>query len=111
MLDRRLTLIAKQGITVLNRLAALRGLLNQMEIDAGFASLSPNQRDMMYAAYAVSDPDGVARIQDLLAHPLLQDMTRPTFFRTLSALDQQDLLKRTGSERSGRYKLAESLSS
>lgn len=91
---------------MLNRLASLRAMLHEMEQETGLDALSAGQRDVMYAAQAVSSDDGIATISDIQAHPLLKSMTRPTFFRHLATLGDQGLLERMGSGRSGRYKIA-----
>lgn len=90
---------------MLNRLAALRAMLHEMEQETGLDTLSAGQRDVMYAAQAVSSDDGQASLQDIQSHPLLKGMTRPTFFRHLATLGEQKLLVRVGSERSGRYQI------
>lgn len=80
-----------------------------MEVESGFSDLSEGQKDVIYAANSVANEDGVASIQDLQSHPLTEGMTRATFFRTLNALAEKDMLKRVGSERSGCYRLASKL--
>ena len=91
---------------MLSRLASLRSLLHEMEQETGLSALSPSQRDLIYAAESVASADGVAALSDLQCHPLLKNMTRPTFFRHLSTLVDQQLLVHIGSERSGLYELA-----
>ena len=90
---------------MLSRLAALRAMLHEMEQGTGLAALTAGQRDVMYAAQAVSSEDGLASLHDMQSHPLLEGMTRATLFRHLATLGDENLLTRVGSERSGCYKI------
>ena len=90
---------------MLSRLSALRTLLHQMETESGLSALTAHQRDVIYAAADVAGEDRNASLKDIVAHPLVQDIARPTFFRALKYLVEEGRLERVGSQRSGVYKV------
>jgi len=90
---------------MLSRLSALRTLLHQMEAESGLSDLTTHQRDVIYAATDVAGEDRNASLKDIVAHPLVQDIKRPTFFRALKGLVEDGRLERVGSKRSGVYKV------
>lgn len=90
---------------MLSRLSALRTLLHQMEAESGLSSLTAHQRDVFYAASDVAESNGLASLKDIAAHPLTQDIARPTFYRALKNLISEGRLERIGSPRSGLYRV------
>ena len=90
---------------MLTRLSAIRTLLHQMEVESGLSALTEHQRDVIYAAADVAGEDNRALLRDIVAHPLVQDMARPTFFRAIKCLLDLGRIERVGSKRSGVYRV------
>ena len=87
------------------RLAALRKMLWEMEVDLGLAKLSQHQRDVFYAACLVANDDKLVYSENIRQHPLLSLMARPTFYRALSELVEKGMLSVVGVRKDGRYRL------
>lgn len=87
------------------KLAALRSMLWQMEIEFGLEDLSAAQKDVYYAACLVADEGAVVFSDTMKRHPLLAPMARPTFYRALKQLSEKGFLASIGSGKSGRYKI------
>ena len=90
----------------LARIGELRELLQQMEGDLGLTDLSRFERDLLYAVRMLAGSSGVAATADLRAHPLVADMTQPTFHRALRTLIDRGLIRRLGEERA-RYAMVD----
>ena len=88
-----------------DKLAALRNMLWQMEVEVGLDQLSQPQKDVYYAACLVSDPDQCVHSETVRRHPLLQPMSRPTFYRALKELVEKGFLTAASSGRDGRYRI------
>lgn len=87
------------------KLASLRQLLKQMEDDLGFSEMSETQRDVLYAIRLVADSQGRATIGEIRGHMLAKTISRPSFFRALSALAERKLIVHDGAGRTGTYLL------
>ena len=93
---------------MLREICKLRTLLHQMETESDLAALTAYQRDVLYAAVDVAGSDGHALLKDIVAHALVKDIPRPTYFRAIKCLIQLGRLERVGLERSGVYKVVSS---
>ena len=89
-----------------SKLARLRDLLWQMEVEVGLERLSPPQRDVYYAACLVADADKVLHSEQVRHHPMVEAMARPTFYRALKDLVQEGYLVAASESKNGRYKIA-----
>lgn len=88
------------------KLARLRDLLWQMEVEVGLEQLSQSQRDVYYAACLVADEQKMLHSEQVRRHPMVAPMARPTFYRALRDLVLEGYLEATGEARSGRYRVA-----
>ncbi len=88
-----------------NKLALLRGLLWQMEVEVGLVTLSQPQRDVYYAACLVADEEKIVHSGQVRHHPMIRAMARPTFYRALRELVIEGHLVATTESKNGRYKL------
>lgn len=88
-----------------SRLARLRDLLWQMEVEVGLERLSQPQRDVYYAACLVADEDKTLQSEQVKGHPMVAPMARPTFYRALRDLVLEGYLEAAGGSRSGRYRI------
>lgn len=90
-------------VKVFDKLAILRSMLWQMEVEVGLETLSQHQRDLYYAACLVADEDQVIHTDEVRNHPMLAPMSRPTFYRALKELVEKGFLAATGPRKDGRY--------
>jgi hypothetical protein len=88
-----------------SKLARLRDLLWQMEVEVGFEKLSQPQRDVYYAACLVADSDKLLHSEQVRHHPMVEAMARPTFYRALRDLVLEGYLVAASESRNGRYKI------
>ena len=88
-----------------NKIAILRGLLWQMEVEAGLVSLSQPQRDVYYAACLVADEEKIVHSEQVRQHPMIQVMARPTFYRALRELVIEGHLAAATESKNGRYRV------
>lgn len=90
----------------INTLAQLRILLEGMELDLGLKSLSPNERDLLYAAQNLSgETNEFIRSEELKSHSLLRFMTQPTYYRSLKRLLELGLLEPPSGKKTGLYRV------
>lgn len=92
--------------TLNGKLARLRDLLWQLEVEVGLEQLSQPQRDVYYAACLVADSDKVLHSEQVRHHPMVESMARPTFYRALKDLVQEGYLMAASESKNGRYKIA-----
>lgn len=88
-----------------SKLAQLRDLLWQMEVEVGLEQLSQPQRDVYYAACLVADETKELQSEQVRLHPMVTQMARPTFYRALKELVERGFLVSSGSSKSGRYRI------
>ena len=88
----------------------LRELLLGMERDLNLGKLTQNEKDVFYAVQLViSANGGVARSEDIKSHELTQNITQPTFHRSLKSLVSQGLLSHAPNTKAGSYICPEGL--
>jgi len=86
--------------------AQLRELLLGMEQELGIGDLSQNEKDVLYAVQiAMTSSNGVAKSDDIRSQILLQNMTQPTFHRSLKSLIQHGLVGHAPQTKAGSYVL------
>ena len=97
------------GITMHHhKLAALRHLLHGMEQELGLDQISPTQRDILYAANLLAEHTGCFTTGQLRKHPMMQQIPKPTFFRGLKALLDNNLIVADPNAPGGTYRLTQS---
>lgn len=87
------------------KLAYLRDLLWQMEVEVGLEQLSQPQRDVYYAACLVADDEKALHSEQVRQHPMVAPMARPTFYRALKDLVLGGYLEAADGSRRGRYRV------
>ena len=85
------------------KIAALRDMLWQMEVEVGLEKLSQPQKDVYYAACLAADENELVHSEAVKRQPLLATMSRPTFYRALKELVGKDILVQANQSRDGRY--------
>lgn len=86
-----------------SKIAALRNMLWQMEVEVGLEELPQPQKDVFYAACLTADDNQLVHSDTVKQHPMLALMSRPTFYRALRELVEKDLLVHAGQRKDGRY--------
>ncbi len=90
-------------MTDISKLAELRKLMLGMERSIGLEELSAVERDVYYAATDLAQQTTGVRTTGLLSHALMQDVSRPTFFRALKSLVTKGYLSQSATSRRGVY--------
>lgn len=86
-----------------NKIAALRNMLWQMEVEVGLERLPQPQKDVYYAACLAADDNQLVHSDAVKLQPLIALMSRPTFYRALKELVNKNLLAHAGHRQDGRY--------
>lgn len=86
-----------------NKIAALRNMLWQMEVEVGLERLPQPQKDVYYAACLAADYNQLVHSDAVKRQPLIALMSRPTFYRALKELVNKNLLAHAGHRQDGRY--------
>ncbi|WP_227268402.1 hypothetical protein [Roseobacter weihaiensis] len=90
----------------ISTLAQLRMLLESMEHDLGLKKLTPNERDLLYAAQNLSgETNEYVRSEELKGHPLLKSMTQPTYYRSLKRLLELGFIELPSGKKTGLYRV------
>jgi len=90
-------------MTDISKLTELRKLLMGMERSMGLEDLSTVERDIYYAATDLAENNHGVRTTGLLAHSLMENVSRPTFFRALKSLVNKGYLSQSSTSRRGVY--------
>ena len=94
---------------VLGQIAQLRALLEEMEREFGLRELSRNERDIILAfcrcAKDGADGEGVCSTETVRAQPIINEISQPTFHRTLKQLVKRGLIERCQGLPMGLYRL------
>ncbi len=93
--------------TTLLAVAQVRDLLAKLERNLGLASMPKNELHLLYAVRLISDhsEDDIVEASDLRNHSILQDMSQPTFNRTLRSLVEKNYLQFADNCKAKRYTL------
>lgn len=86
-----------------NKIAALRKMLWQMEVEVGLEQLPQPQKDVYYAACLVADDGKLVHSDTIKQQPLLSRMSRPTFYRALKGLVDKNIVGHAGPRQDGCY--------
>ena len=88
----------------LKNVAQLRTLLFEMETSLGLTSLSPNERDVLYAINEVGTGlPRMARSDAIRSHPLAAAIPQATYHRALKNLLDQGLISHAPESKAGLY--------
>ena len=80
--------------TKLSTLIDLKKVVNELEKDLGFGSMSSHEKAVLLAITDLQQLDGVAKTKAILAHDLTASVSRPSIFRALKKLEKLGKLKR-----------------
>ncbi|MEK9643864.1 MAG: hypothetical protein ACO2YO_15205 [Paracoccaceae bacterium] len=86
------------------RLAQIRGLMFDIEEEAGLTEISGLEREVLLACADLINTNELARTKDILSHRFLKGFSRPSVFRALKSLVNQNLLSH-GKGLRGSYRL------
>ena len=86
------------------RLAQIRGLMFDIEGEAGLTEISGLEREVLLACADLINANELARTKDILSHRFLKGFSRPSVFRALKSLVNQNLLSH-GKGLRGSYRL------
>lgn len=86
-----------------DKLAILRNMLWQMEVEVGLEQLPQAQKDVYYAACLMADDDQLVHSDSVKGHPMVALMARPTFYRALRDLVAKGFLTSASKRKDGRY--------
>lgn len=87
----------------LKRLADLRQVLLGMEKDFGLSELSETETKVLYAARLLKEVKPCVQLSDLAEHPMLEGMSRSSFFRAIKTLIEHGFITKSGSEKRAGY--------
>jgi hypothetical protein len=90
---------------MLKKFITLKLLLNEMEEELGLSDLSDAEKNIYLAAQDLSSEGSYVATKDLLDHKLTQNLTRPTFFRCLKAVQTKGLLKHSARRKRGEFEV------
>ena len=89
------------------RLAQIRSLMFDIETEAGLTEISGLEREVLLACADLINTKEFARTKDILSHRFLTSFSRPSVFRALKSLVNQELLF-NGKGLRGSYRLGAS---
>ena len=94
----------------LQALSALRTLLFEMEQDVGLSDLSAAEKDVLFAAHAVSaENEGTITSEAIRHHALASNLAQATYHRALRSLLTAGFLIKAPGTKAGRYVLHEDI--
>jgi predicted transcriptional regulator of viral defense system len=89
------------------KLAQVRALLADMEGELGLSELSAVERDVLYAFTEAAERRQTVATRDVMSHPLVTPISRPTIFRAIDRLKERGLLKHVEGRERGLYVLTD----
>ena len=87
------------------KLAQVRALLADMEDELGLSELSAVERDVLYAFTEAAELQSSVATRDVMSHPLVTPISRPTVFRAIDRLKSHGLLQHVEGRERGLYTL------
>ena len=79
----------------------IRMLLHDMETKLGIAHLKHIERDVLYAIENLSENSQIIAARDILEHDLIRSVSRPTIYRALKTLQNENFIERSSGYASG----------
>ena len=70
----------------------IRFLLHELESQSGLCALTPVERDVLYVIGSLCEQKPFVASQDILAHDLTSQISRPTIYRALNTLLSQNFI-------------------
>ena len=92
---------------LIEKVILLKRMLEDMEQDIGLSSLTNVEKAVYLAAQDVKSSDGLAGTKLIIEHPFTQNMSRPTFFRALKAIESKGFIKHSDVKKVGLFLICE----
>lgn len=90
---------------MLKNFITLKHLLNEMEEDLGLYDMLDAEKNIYLAAKDLSSKCSYISTKDLTEHAFTHNMSRPTFFRCLKAVQTKGLLKHSVRKKRGEFEV------
>ena len=82
-----------------------RLLLHDMEKQLGLTQLTSVERDVLYAIESLAEKQEDIASHEILSHELVENISRPTIYRALARLLEENLIVKSTSADRGFFKL------
>lgn len=92
--------------SLLQQVATLRILLSELEKEIGIEDIGTIEMKVLLAIADISSLHDVAEIKRVKEHPLICNVTQPSFYRVLNNLQSMGKIKKVGIKR-GVYAIVE----
>ena len=88
-----------------NSIFKIRLLLHDMEKQLGLTRLTSVERDVLYVIESLAEKQKVIASHEILSHALIENISRPTIYRALARLLEENLIVKSTSADRGFFKL------
>lgn len=78
--------------TLLKQAAQLRKILHDMEVELGIVQLSAPEKSVLFAIEEISARSAGAEMNQIVDHPFVGEISRPTIFRAVAGLKSAGLI-------------------
>ena len=92
--------------SLLQKVATLRVVLSELEKEIGIEDIGTIEKKVLLAIADLSSLHDVAEIKRIKEHPLISNVTQPSFYRALNNLQSMGKIKKVGIKR-GVYAIVE----
>ena len=92
--------------SLLQKVATLRVLLSELEKEIGIEDIGTIEKKVLLAIADISSLYDVVEIKRVKDHPLISNVTQPSFYRALNNLQRMGRIKKVGIKR-GVYAIVE----
>lgn len=89
----------------LKKLAQLKSLTTDIERSIGLYDMGETERSILAAAADCADDNNIVRTSEIMEHKCVAHISRPTFFRVIKKLVNDDFLLHAPEEKVGYYQL------
>ena len=92
--------------SLLQKVASLRVVLSELEKEIGIEDIGTIEKKVLLAIADISNLYDVVEIKRVKDHPLISNVTQPSFYRALNNLQNMEKIKKVGIKR-GFYAIIE----
>ena len=92
--------------SLLQKVASLRVVLSELEKEIGIEDIGTIEKKVLLAIADISNLYDVVEIKRVKDHPLISNVTQPSFYRALNNLQSMGKIKKVGIKR-GFYAIIE----
>ena len=86
--------------SLLQKVATLRVVLSELEKEIGIEDIGTIEKKVLLAIADISSLYDVVEIKRVKDHPLISNVTQPSFYRALNNLQNMGKIKKVGIKRS-----------